>query len=79
MKQVKKMAAPPSGRTLWVGDLEEWMNEAWMFSTFAHAGSVTEVKIIRHRPTGENFFLACCRGGGFLHAIPKNLQALYNM
>ena len=41
-------------RTLWVGDLEEWMNEHWMFSTFAHAGTVTEVKVIRHRPSG------CC-------------------
>lgn len=47
-------------RTLWVGDLEEWMNEQWMWSVFSYGQTVTECKVIRNRTTGQ------CAGYGFV-------------
>mmetsp|Transcript_20773 Transcript_20773/g.40365 ORF Transcript_20773/g.40365 Transcript_20773/m.40365 type:complete len:355 (+) Transcript_20773:333-1397(+) len=49
---------PPNvgSRTLWVGDMDEWMNEHWLLSTFSMGGAVqvTEVKVIRQRPSGQH-------------------------
>mmetsp|Transcript_2866 Transcript_2866/g.4076 ORF Transcript_2866/g.4076 Transcript_2866/m.4076 type:complete len:492 (-) Transcript_2866:354-1829(-) len=55
VEQWSKMArAPPPGcRTLWVGDLEEWMNEEWMWHTFGYGATVTEVKVVRDKFSGK--------------------------
>jgi len=47
---------PPSGgsRTLWVGDMDEWMNEHWLQATFSLGVTVTDVKVIRQRPSGQH-------------------------
>mmetsp|Transcript_28513 Transcript_28513/g.72163 ORF Transcript_28513/g.72163 Transcript_28513/m.72163 type:complete len:424 (-) Transcript_28513:374-1645(-) len=47
---------PPNvgSRTLWVGDMDEWMTEHWLHATFSMGGTVTEVKVIRQRPSGQH-------------------------
>jgi len=48
---------PPNvgSRTLWVGDMDEWMNEPWLHGTFSMGGhTVTDVKVIRQRPSGQH-------------------------
>ncbi|KAF5745686.1 polyadenylate-binding protein RBP47-like [Tripterygium wilfordii] len=40
-------------RTIWVGDLQHWMDETYLHSCFAHTGEVSSVKIIRNKQTGQ--------------------------
>jgi len=46
-------AAGPSSelKTLWVGDVDQYMDEAYIHSLFAHTGEVVNVKIIRDKQT----------------------------
>ncbi|KAJ3693613.1 hypothetical protein LUZ60_009093 [Juncus effusus] len=51
-------AAPLSGgsdevRTLWIGDLQYWMDENYVHSCFAQTGEVQNVKLIRDKSTGQ--------------------------
>ncbi|CAI0412684.1 unnamed protein product [Linum tenue] len=40
-------------RTLWIGDLQYWVDENYLNSCFAHTGEVISVKIIRNKLTGQ--------------------------
>ncbi|VAH45324.1 unnamed protein product [Triticum turgidum subsp. durum] len=49
---------PPGGediRSLWIGDLQYWMDETYLYNAFAPVGpqQVTSVKIIRNKHTGQ--------------------------
>ncbi|XP_008806741.2 polyadenylate-binding protein RBP45 [Phoenix dactylifera] len=47
---------PASGdeiRTLWMGDLQYWMDESYVHGCFAHTGEVVSVKLIRDKLTGQ--------------------------
>nr|GLL28510.1 polyadenylate-binding protein RBP47-like [Ipomoea trifida] len=41
-------------RTIWIGDLQQWMDEGYLHSCFAPAGEVISVKIIRNKLTGQS-------------------------
>ncbi|KAI5072943.1 hypothetical protein GOP47_0013049 [Adiantum capillus-veneris] len=41
-------------RTLWIGDLQYWMEENYIHSCFAHTNEVVSVKIIRNKLTGQS-------------------------
>eukprot|EP01096_Ripella_sp_DP13-Kostka_P012466 TRINITY_DN5223_c0_g1_i2.p1 TRINITY_DN5223_c0_g1~~TRINITY_DN5223_c0_g1_i2.p1 ORF type:complete len:431 (-),score=182.45 TRINITY_DN5223_c0_g1_i2:386-1678(-) len=43
-----------SARTLWMGDIDNWMDENYVMGLFLHTGQVPQVKIIRDRTTGLN-------------------------
>ncbi|XP_024018591.1 polyadenylate-binding protein RBP45C [Morus notabilis] len=49
-------AAPGSGsdeiRSLWIGDLQQWMEENYLISCFAHTGEALTAKVIRNKQTG---------------------------
>ncbi|KAG0494573.1 hypothetical protein HPP92_005567 [Vanilla planifolia] len=40
-------------RTLWIGDLQYWMEESYIHNCFAHTGEVVSVKLIRNKQTGQ--------------------------
>ncbi|EPS64177.1 hypothetical protein M569_10604, partial [Genlisea aurea] len=63
-------------RSLWIGDLQYWMDEQYLYSCFAHTGEVASAKVIRNRHTGQS------EGYGFIEfvshaAAERNLQT-YN-
>eukprot|EP00232_Nephroselmis_pyriformis_P025449 CAMPEP_0182866768 /NCGR_PEP_ID=MMETSP0034_2-20130328/8372_1 /TAXON_ID=156128 /ORGANISM="Nephroselmis pyriformis, Strain CCMP717" /LENGTH=184 /DNA_ID=CAMNT_0024999099 /DNA_START=78 /DNA_END=629 /DNA_ORIENTATION=+ len=39
-------------RTLWMGDLNYWMDENYLYGLFAHTGDVVTTKIIRNKVSG---------------------------
>ncbi|XP_047338542.1 polyadenylate-binding protein RBP47-like isoform X3 [Impatiens glandulifera] len=41
-------------RTIWVGDLQQWMDETYLHSCFSTTGEVSSVKIIRNKHTGHS-------------------------
>ncbi|KAL5157658.1 Polyadenylate-binding protein RBP45B [Glycine soja] len=41
-------------RTLWIGDLQYWMDENYLYTCFAHTGEVTSVKVIRNKQTSQS-------------------------
>ncbi|KZV37165.1 hypothetical protein F511_15085 [Dorcoceras hygrometricum] len=69
-------AADDGIRSLWIGDLQYWMDEQFLYNCFASSGEVASVKVIRNKQTGQS------EGYGFIEfvshaAAEKNLQ-LYN-
>ncbi|KAI3935236.1 hypothetical protein MKW98_018425 [Papaver atlanticum] len=40
-------------RTLWIGDLQYWVDENYLNTCFAHSGEVLSIKIIRNKLTGQ--------------------------
>ncbi|KAM3315620.1 hypothetical protein ACQJBY_034009 [Aegilops geniculata] len=63
-------------RTLWIGDLQYWADENYLYGCFAHTGEVQSVKLIRNKLSGLP------EGYGFIEfisheAAEKVLQA-YN-
>ncbi|KAJ4981269.1 hypothetical protein NE237_032106 [Protea cynaroides] len=63
-------------RTLWIGDLQYWMEESYLHGCFGYTGEVLSVKVIRNKQTGQS------EGYGFIEfatraAAEKNLQT-YN-
>ncbi|CAI5509951.1 unnamed protein product [Closterium sp. Naga37s-1] len=62
-------------RTLWVGDLQYWMDETYLWNAFASTGQVANAKIIRNRATGQP------EGYGFVefttHAAAEQALAAY--
>ncbi|KAL1560105.1 Polyadenylate-binding protein rbp45, variant 2 [Salvia divinorum] len=82
----QQYAAPPTAqpqetvddgiRSLWIGDLQYWMDEQYLYSCFATAGEVVSAKVIRSKQTGQS------EGYGFIEfashaAAERNLQT-YN-
>ncbi|XP_022746463.1 polyadenylate-binding protein RBP47-like [Durio zibethinus] len=41
-------------KTIWVGDLVHWMDEAYLYGCFSHTGEVSSVKIICNKQTGQS-------------------------
>ncbi|XP_047940740.1 polyadenylate-binding protein RBP45-like isoform X2 [Salvia hispanica] len=82
----QQYAAPPTAqpqetvddgiRSLWIGDLQYWMDEQYLYGCFATAGEVVSAKVIRSKQTGQS------EGYGFIEfvshaAAERNLQT-YN-
>ncbi|CAI0407177.1 unnamed protein product [Linum tenue] len=63
-------------RTLWIGDLQYWMDENYLSSCFAHTGEVASVKVIRNKMTNQ------AEGYGFLelnsHAAAERILQTFN-
>ncbi|KAE8647897.1 hypothetical protein Csa_000131 [Cucumis sativus] len=63
-------------RTLWIGDLQYWVDESYLNSCFAHTGEVISIKIIRNKITGQP------EGYGFVefvsHAAAERILQTYN-
>ncbi|GMH07598.1 hypothetical protein Nepgr_009438 [Nepenthes gracilis] len=63
-------------RTLWIGDLQYWVDESYLHSCFAHTGEVVSIKIIRNKITGQP------EGYGFVefnsHAAAERVLQTYN-
>jgi hypothetical protein len=44
-------------KTLWLGDVEPWMDDAYILSLFAHLpGEVVQVKVIRDKVWNNDFY-----------------------
>ncbi|KAH1088675.1 hypothetical protein GLYMA_07G259500v4 [Glycine max] len=41
-------------RTLWIGDLQYWMDENYLYTCLAHTGEVASVKVIRNKQTSQS-------------------------
>ncbi|KAI3682881.1 hypothetical protein L1987_83217 [Smallanthus sonchifolius] len=41
-------------RTLWIGDLQYWMDEQYLVSCFAQSGEVISAKVIRNKQSGQS-------------------------
>ncbi|TKY48373.1 Polyadenylate-binding protein RBP47B' [Spatholobus suberectus] len=63
-------------RTLWIGDLQYWVDETYLSHCFAHTGEVVSIKIIRNKMTGQP------EGYGFVefvsHAAAERVLQSYN-
>ncbi|KAG9449496.1 hypothetical protein H6P81_009461 [Aristolochia fimbriata] len=64
-------------RTLWIGDLQYWVEESYLHGCFAHTGEqVLSIKIIRNKITGQP------EGYGFVefssHAAAERILQTYN-
>ncbi|XP_059430539.1 polyadenylate-binding protein RBP47B' isoform X2 [Corylus avellana] len=63
-------------RTLWIGDLQYWVEESYLHGCFAHTGEVVSIKIIRNKITGQP------EGYGFIefvsHAAAERILQTYN-
>ncbi|KAJ4978532.1 hypothetical protein NE237_009312 [Protea cynaroides] len=63
-------------RTLWIGDLQYWIDESYLHNCFAHTGEVLSIKIIRNKITGQP------EGYGFVefvsHAAAERILHTYN-
>ncbi|KAK4491721.1 hypothetical protein RD792_002490, partial [Penstemon davidsonii] len=63
-------------RSLWIGDLQFWMDESYLTSCFAHTGELISAKVIRNKQTGQS------EGYGFLEfrarAAADNILQSYN-
>ncbi|ESQ42967.1 hypothetical protein EUTSA_v10013710mg [Eutrema salsugineum] len=63
-------------RSLWIGDLQPWMDENYIMSIFAQTGEAQSAKVIRNKQTGQ------CEGYGFIefanHAAAERVLQTYN-
>nr|AGV54456.1 RNA-binding post-transcriptional regulator csx1-like protein [Phaseolus vulgaris] len=63
-------------RTLWIGDLQYWMDENYLYTCFASTGEVTSVKVIRNKQTSQS------EGYGFIEfnsrAAAERILQTYN-
>ncbi|KAF3623661.1 polyadenylate-binding protein RBP47 [Capsicum chacoense] len=62
-QQQQQMLQPPppqiqtsseDNKTIWIGDLQPWMDENYLHSCFSHVGELVSVKIIRNKQTGQS-------------------------
>ncbi|XP_062183938.1 RNA-binding protein L-like [Phragmites australis] len=69
-------AAADEARTLWIGDLQYWMDENYIYTCFANTGEVQSVKLIRDKSSGQ------LQGYGFVeftsHAAAERVLQTYN-
>uniref|UniRef100_A0A0C9RQ08 TSA: Wollemia nobilis Ref_Wollemi_Transcript_4163_1675 transcribed RNA sequence n=1 Tax=Wollemia nobilis TaxID=56998 RepID=A0A0C9RQ08_9CONI len=64
-QQQQQPASSDEVKTLWVGDLQFWMDESYLTNCFGHTGEVVSVKIIRNKHTGQS------EGYGFMEFISR--------
>ncbi|XP_057765944.1 polyadenylate-binding protein RBP47-like [Salvia miltiorrhiza] len=64
-------------RTIWVGDLHNWMDEDYLRSCFSQTGEVSSIKVIRNKQTGFS------EGYGFVefftHAAAEKALQTYSV
>ncbi|XP_020688656.1 polyadenylate-binding protein RBP45 isoform X2 [Dendrobium catenatum] len=53
MQAQHQPASADEVRTLWIGDLQYWMEETYIHGCFAQSGEVVSVKLIRNKQTGQ--------------------------
>ncbi|CAO2836310.1 unnamed protein product [Amaranthus hypochondriacus] len=58
-------ANPDEIRSLWIGDLQYWMDETYIHSCFAASGEVVNVKVIRNKQTSHS------EGYGFIEFVNR--------
>lgn len=50
--RVNNQVVSPDTKSLWMGEIEPWMEESSISSLFAHMTQVTSVKVIKDKMTG---------------------------
>ncbi|KAL2498285.1 Polyadenylate-binding protein RBP47C [Abeliophyllum distichum] len=74
--QVHQYNGNGENRTIWVGDLHNWMDEDYLRSCFASTGEVASIKVIRNKQTGFS------EGYGFVefftHVAAENVLQTYS-
>ncbi|KAH7290409.1 hypothetical protein KP509_30G047300 [Ceratopteris richardii] len=78
----QQISGPPSQpsldevKSLWVGDLQFWMDESYLYNCFVHTGEVVSAKVIRNKITSAS------EGYGFVefvsHAAAERALQMYN-
>ncbi|CAL5417670.1 unnamed protein product [Camellia sinensis] len=72
-QQQQIQGSSDENRTIWIGDLQQWMDEGYINTCFAHTGEVNSVKVIRSKQTGQS------EGYGFIeflsHAATEKVLA----
>ncbi|GER42198.1 polyadenylate-binding protein RBP47 [Striga asiatica] len=63
-------------RTIWIGDLQQWMDEVYLHSCFSQTGEVISVKIIRNKQTGQSERYGFVELGS--HAAAEKVLQSYN-
>ncbi|GMY05987.1 polyadenylate-binding protein RBP47-like [Fagus crenata] len=75
-QQQQQLGSTDEAKTIWIGDLHHWMDEAYLHSCFSHTGEVSTVKVIRNKQTGQS------EGYGFIefysHEIAEKILQSYN-
>ncbi|XVF27854.1 hypothetical protein REPUB_Repub14bG0145100 [Reevesia pubescens] len=76
LQQAGQPASADEVRTLWIGDLQYYMDESYLMTCFSQTGEVTSVKVIRNKQTGQ------VEGYGFIefvsHAAAERVLQTYN-
>ncbi|PSR96286.1 Polyadenylate-binding protein, partial [Actinidia chinensis var. chinensis] len=52
-------------KSLWIGDLQYWMDETYIINCFAQTGELSSVKVIRNKQTGQP------EGYGFIEFVSR--------
>ncbi|KDP23018.1 hypothetical protein JCGZ_01681 [Jatropha curcas] len=75
-QQKPQLPAAEDVKTIWIGDLLNWMDEPYLHNCFSHTGEVSTVKVIRNKQTGQS------EGYGFVefhsHATAEKVLQNYN-
>ncbi|KAL3814207.1 hypothetical protein ACJIZ3_015475 [Penstemon smallii] len=76
LKQNQIQSSSEDNKTIWIGDLQQWMDDGYLQSCFSQSGEVISVKIIRNRQTGQS------ERYGFVefntHVAAENVLQTYN-
>ncbi|KAL0916941.1 hypothetical protein M5K25_014496 [Dendrobium thyrsiflorum] len=67
MQQQPSQGSSDEIRTLWVGDLQYWMDENYIYNCFSQTGEVLSVKIIRNKHTQQS------EGYGFIDFASRSM------
>lgn len=57
--------SPNEIKSLWIGDLQYWMDENYIYGCFGHSGEVLSIKVIRNKQTQQP------EGYGFIEFITR--------
>ncbi|XP_016462241.2 LOW QUALITY PROTEIN: polyadenylate-binding protein RBP47 [Nicotiana tabacum] len=52
--QIQQNGSSEDNKTIWIGDLQHWMDETYLHSCFSQSGEVISVKVIRNKQTGQS-------------------------
>ncbi|KAH0985867.1 hypothetical protein GBA52_013044 [Prunus armeniaca] len=54
VQQQPQPASADEVRTLWIGDLQYWMEETYLYNILVHTGELVSVKVIRNKQTTQS-------------------------